>query len=244
LAVTDFVPTTVFQVAAVIVFLLPGLVYAVVRRARKGFRPDDLALDSRIAQALVISVLLDATYVTVAAGVSLVWNWSLFDTMFRLTADGVEVVGIGWVALTVIACCGLIPAALAFFIHLPYRARWKHSGEKGFPLKFDRTIRYSDVPTAWDRATSDPAYRMIRVLFPDGRWVGGFYGPGSYVSTFPQPRDLFISHQYFMTKRGQFRGPMPLTNGVWLRISDDHVVEFLEPSYTAAEQAAVDAKEK
>lgn len=231
----SFVPATVFQVTAIIVLLLPGLVYAVVRRARKGFRPDDLALDSRIAQALVISVL-DAVYVAIVAGVYWLWNFSLFDAMFRVTANGVQIVGAGWLALSVLAGCGLIPAALALLIHLPYRARWKREAESGFPLKFDRTIRYSDVPTAWDRATSDPAHRMVRVLFPDGRWVGGFYGPGSYVSTFPQPRDLYISHQYFMSRKGQFRGPIPSTAGVWLRIGDDHVVEFIEPSYTAEEK--------
>lgn len=220
-------PTTAFQVAAVIVLLLPGLVYALVRRHRKGFRPDDLTIDSRIAQALVVSVLLNALYLT--------FGWSLLDGMVDLNHDPPLILDPWRLGAVVFVGCAVIPAVLAWLLNLPWRARRRREGDQGWnriPWKFERTIRSSSVPTAWDEAASKPHHRMVRVQFPDGRWIGGFYGPGSFVSTFPQPRDLYISHQYAMSEEGEFLNPIPRTGGVWLRISDEHIVEFLWPNYS------------
>lgn len=222
---------TAFEVAAVIVLLLPGLVYAVVRRRMKGFLPDDLAFDSRIAQALVVSALLDAVY--------LAFGWEWIKSILSVI-KGVPVVhnpvGLGW---AVFLGCGLIPAGLAIVLNLPYRIRRRREGDAGWarrPWRFERTIRSSDVPTAWDEAAARPNNRMVRVLFPDGRWVGGFYGGGSFVSTFPQPRDIYISNQYEMEQAtGKFGPPIEESAGVWLRISDEHVVEFLKPVWTDEE---------
>lgn len=223
-------PTTSFQIVAVIVLLLPGLVYAVVRRRRKGYSPDDLAIDTRIAQALVVSVLLDSLYFAL--------GWSWFKQLIVITGNDVTIVdGVG-LGVAVFVGCAAVPTILALLLNLPYRVRRRREGDKGWahrPWRVERTIRSSLIPTAWDEAAAKPHQRMVRIQFPDGRWVGGFYGPGSFVSTFPQPRDIYISHQYEMDATGKFVAPIEKTGGVWLRISDEHVVEFVWPFYTEDE---------
>jgi hypothetical protein len=203
-------------------------VYAVVRRKRKGFGPDDLTIDTRIAQALLISVLLSSAYVAL--------GWAWLDGLAIIDGETVTIVNPLGLGLTVLVACALVPAGLAWLLNLPYEIRRWREGDTGWKLlwrwKLERTIRASSIPTAWDAAASRPHHRMVRVQFPDGRWIGGFYGPGSFVSTFPQPRDIYISHQYEMSEDGQFLSPLERTGGVWLRIRDEHIVEFLWPNYT------------
>lgn len=238
-------PTSAFGVAVIVVMLIPGLVYGLVRRGLRGFQYDDLTLDARIAQALVISVSLDAVYL-VAVGT---WLTSV------VTISGSEVV-IGApipVGLAVLVGAICVPAFLAALRYSPLRLRRNEAFREGagaqvgrvtrrlqqirrrMPVRLHRTVYYDSVPTAWDWAATNPSQRLVRVRLTDGRFVGGFFGPGSYVSTYPEPRDLYLSHQYEMKDDGSFAGPLPGTAGLWLRISDEHIVEFLEPSYTATE---------
>lgn len=226
-------PSTAFEVAAVIVLLLPGLVYAVVRRTLKGYRPDDLAIDSRIAQALVVSVILDALYLALG------WRW--LSTLVEFENDSIVIVRPVALGLTVLLACGAIPALVAWLLNMPYRPRLRRDDETGLLLKWRRTIRSSDIPTAWDVAASVPDHRLVRVRRRDGTWIGGFYAEGSYVSTYPQPRDIYISVQREMSSDGEFGNVVADTDGVWLRINDDDIVEFVVPVYTAEERAALEA---
>ncbi|OII06955.1 DUF6338 family protein [Curtobacterium sp. MCBA15_008] len=239
------VPTSAFGVVVLVVMLVPGLVYGLVRRGLRGFQYDDLTVDARIAQALVISVALDAVYV-VAGGA---WFASL------VTFSGSEVAIQAPVPLSLAVLVGAVgvPALLAALRHSPYRFRRNETAREGasvrtstepsrlrqiarrMPLQLRRTVYYDSVPTAWDWAATNPSQRLVRVRLADGRFVGGFFGPGSYVSTYPEPRDLYLSHQYQMNDDGSFAGPIPGTAGLWLRVIDDYIVEFLEPPYTATE---------
>jgi hypothetical protein len=47
------------------------------------------------------------------------------------------------------------------------------------------------------------------------------------VSTYPHARDLFIEQQYNMDKDGSFGRAVPGSSGVWLAITDQHVVEWI-----------------
>ncbi|MGU3411286.1 DUF6338 family protein [Microbacterium sp. M1A1_1b] len=155
-----------------------------------------------------------------------------------------------------------LPALLAALRYSPYQFRRGRSAHEGatrrtaptpprlrqiaerMPVQLRRTVYYDSVPTAWDWAATNPSQRLVRVRLTDGRFVGGFFGPGSYVSTYPEPRDLYLSHQYQMNDDGSFAGPLPGTAGLWLEVSDEHIVEFLNPSYTATElQEAEDGRE-
>lgn len=232
-------PATTFGIGAIIVLLVPGLVYGLVRRALKGFRYDDLSIDARIAQALVVSIILGAVYFSAGSA------W--VGTMVTVEGGG-DVVVENPVELGVAVLAGVIaiPALLSAILYSPYRLRLRNAkpqkppkparpSRRRFPLKVERTVYFDSVPTAWDWAATKPGTRMVRVLLPDGRYVGGLFGPGSYVSTYPEPRDIYISNQYHMNSDGSFGGPAELAAGVWLRIGDGNIVEFFEPSYTQEE---------
>lgn len=231
-------PTTAFGVVAVVTLLVPGLVYELVRRGLRGFRYDDLTIDARVAQALVVSVVLDAVYLTVVGP-------HVHDFVsFNRNAVVVEHPALLGAAI-LIGALGL-PALLAAIRYSPYRLRFQPSTpvadnplrrlrasfSREFPFHLERKVFYAGVPTAWDWGATSPAARMVRVRLPDGRYVGGLFGPGSYVSTYPEPRDLYLSHQYHFQEDGSFDAPAQNAAGLWLRISDDHIVEFFLPSYT------------
>ncbi|MFF9565190.1 DUF6338 family protein [Leifsonia sp. NPDC014704] len=227
-------PTTAFGIAAIVVLLVPGLTYGLVRRTLRGFRFDDLTIDARIAQALVVSVLLDAIYLAVGAA------W--IASVVHIEGNKVFVEEPGLLGLAVLAGAFAIPGLLSFVLNSPYRIRRrvpkaprvvrpKKRKKQRAQSKYviERTTYYEAVPTAWDKGATDPRGRAVRVTLPDGRMLGGFFGSGSYVSTYPEPRDLYLSHQYFVEADGTLGELIPGTAGVWLRISDDHIVEFFDP---------------
>jgi hypothetical protein len=226
-------PTSAFEIVAIIVLLLPGLVFAVVRRTLRGFQYDDLAIDSRIAQALVISVLLDAVYLVTSA--------PLIAGMVDLSQDPPRILDPVGLGLTVLVACVGIPGALAALIYMPFRPRFRLEGETGFVIRGRRTIRADSVPTAWDKAASVPDNRLVRVQRPGIGWIGGLYAENSYVSTYPQPRDIYISVQMEVSPEGVFGEAVADTDGVWLRINDDDIVEFVKPVYTPDELEALAA---
>lgn len=231
-------PTTAFEVVAVITLLVPGLVYELVRRGLRGFRFDDLTIDARVAQALVVSVVLDAVYLTVLG--------PHVHVVLSFSGDNVVVEHPATLGVAVLIGALAVPAMLASVRYSPYRLRSRPATSAGpnlrrrlhasvlrrFPFQLERKVFYTGVPTAWDWGATNPAQRMVRVRLPDGRYVGGLFGPGSYVSTYPEPRDLYLSHQYHFEEDGSFGAPAPNAAGLWLRISDDHIVEFFLPSYT------------
>jgi hypothetical protein len=231
-------PTTAFGVVAVVTLLVPGLVYELVRRGLRGFRFDDLTIDARVAQALVVSVVLDAVYL-IAVG-------SHVQEVVSFGGDNVVVEHPATLGVAVLIGALGVPAMLASVRYSPYRLRSRPSTSaesnarrrlhatalEKLPLHLERKVFYTGVPTAWDWGATNPAQRMVRVRLPDGRYVGGLFGPGSYVSTYPEPRDLYLSHQYHFKEDGSFGAPALKAAGLWLRISDDHIVEFFLPSYT------------
>jgi hypothetical protein len=231
-------PTTAFGVVAVVTLLVPGLVFELVRRALQGFRYDDLTIDARIAQALVVSVILDAVYLTIGG---LHVEHVLSFTGETVVVERPALLG----AVILIGALG-VPALLAGARYSPFRLRRRPSApaagrfsrrlrvalSRKSPLHLERKIFYAGVPTAWDWGATNPAARMVRVRLPDGSYVGGLFGPGSYVSTYPEPRDLYLSHQYHLNEDGSFALPAHNAAGLWLRIGDDHIVEFFLPSYT------------
>lgn len=224
------VPGNAFEVGTVVVLLLPGLIYAVVRRRLRGYQHDDLSLDARIAQALVVSVILGAMYATLA------WRW--FNSLVSIDGSEVRVLNPPLIGASILTAFVAVPAVLAFILNAPLKVTWRRKGGNGPLFKIHRTIRSSEVPTAWDHAATRPDHRMIRVKRADGSWVGGFFGPDSFVSTYPQPRDMYLSTQYNMSAEGEFLGPAPESEGIWLRIRDEDVVEFVTAVYKDSDQEA------
>jgi len=83
-------------------------------------------------------------------------------------------------------------------------------------------------PTAWDAFFDrrDPCF--VLVTLRDGRKVGGFFGEGSYATSFPNDGDMYISAVYGVDADGKFIGPIMDTKGCLIRKDDYKLIEFFE----------------
>jgi hypothetical protein len=211
------IPSTALGIVFLLVLVIPGTVYASVRTTVGGRGPHDSEIGTRVLQAVIASVLLNSAYLLVFGD----WLIELF------TRDGVterpRVAGATALALGV-----LVPALLAYVIHGKPRIR------RGFGrvswLPWPRTTTgYETTPTAWDWAVQRRGGRWIRIRVTEGRWIGGWFSGRSFVSTYPEPRDIFIAEQHTMTPEGSFGPAVEDSAGVWLTVNDGYIVEWINP---------------
>jgi hypothetical protein len=92
-----------------------------------------------------------------------------------------------------------------------------------------RGTGYRGTPTAWDHAAPSRGGRFVRIRIGPGRWVGGWFGNDSYVSTYPEPPDIFLESQWAVDTEGQIGERVAKTAGVWLRLRDGDIVEWVDP---------------
>lgn len=242
------VPTTVFQLAAVLLLVVPGIVYTAVRRRLGGPTPEDQALSVRLTRAVGISVVLDLAYGIIAG------PW----LVRVIVGDGPRgsLAGLAdrprLAAAVALVLLVLLPAGLAGLGQLrPKRPAWwpgdpasaRHSWwrEKVSPAlhrwsPVTRLPVYHPTPSAWDRAATDRGGAFVRVFTDDGYWVGGFLGDGSYISTYPQPRDLFIPVEWTMSKTGDFLEEVPDSLGVYVPLSGKERVAWINPPDQSVEE--------
>jgi hypothetical protein len=228
------IPSSTFAVVAFVVLFVPGFVFAVVRIWMRGFRADDKGIDTRIAQALVVSVILDAVYLIVVFP----WLPSLVDVSDK-AIKVLRPIGLGF---TILIAAVIVPAIIAALIYRPWKAsvvatlevnplrpivRFAREVAARLPVRFERQWSYNSVPTAWDWGAARPKNRYVRILYPDGRWFGGYYDGDSYVSTYPEPRDIYISQPWKISETGAFQERNTESVGMWLAIPEGAIVEWL-----------------
>jgi hypothetical protein len=81
----------------------------------------------------------------------------------------------------------VIPSVLAILAQIRFRrSRWP----------FRLAPVYHPTPTAWDRAAPERGYCFVRIWTDDGHWVGGWVGPQGFLSTYPEPREIFIDQEW------------------------------------------------
>jgi hypothetical protein len=86
------------------------------------------------------------------------------------------------------------------------------------------------APTAWDQTARDRGAAYVRVFTDDGHWVGGFLGEGSFFSTYPEPRDLFIAIEWRLDGTGEFLEPIPNSLGVYVPLTGKERVTWINPA--------------
>lgn len=118
----------------------------------------------------------------------------------------------------------LAPAVLAVTLHAVTVFRGGHRGHE-FLQNF---ITYSPVPTAWDFAAANRRPCFIRILTADNTWIGGYAGQASFVSGFPQPRDVYVEIAYQMDVDGAFIAPVEGSAGMWISCSDAKLLQLVE----------------
>lgn len=215
------VPTDAFGVLALVVLVLPGVVWVAVRTAVRGRRPNDADVAGRVLQALVISVALDAAYVLALGPTAVDRLTAAADDpgaqSVRTTAAAILILGVG------------IPALLAYLLHGEPAWRRVHPRAPAWLKIPRRTTAQRSTPTAWDRAAPNLGGTWIRIRLGDGKWIGGWYGNGSYISTYPEPHDIYVSDQHDVAPDGTIGVQIPDTAGFWVTLKDGDVVEWLNP---------------
>jgi hypothetical protein len=198
---------------------MPGVVYQTVRGRLRGPAPDNREAIVRILRAISVSAALDLIYMAVFAGV----------IIRAVTEPGNLQQFARQLALLALACTVVIPAVLAAMAH--FCSAWRR---RGFKRAFTNFWQHDTVPTAWDWFGNARSSGYIRVLTKENKWIGGWAGPNSYISSHPEPRDIYIDRVYELDKNGAFRGAV--SNGrasMWIRCDDVQLVQFIADQATA-----------
>jgi Family of unknown function (DUF6338) len=209
------VPSTLFQAGALLLFVVPGIVYAAVRRRLTGPVPDDREFSVRLIRAIAVSVVLDIVYALLVA-----------PQIIRIARQ--EAVKPGApaglaaeprkTALLALLLLVVIPGGLALLMHVRLRrALW--------PLRLAPI--YHPTPTSWDRAAPQRGGCFVRIFTEDGYWVGGRVGDQAFVSTYPEPRDIFIDVEWRMGKDGGFVERVENSLGLYVPLSGKERVAWV-----------------
>jgi hypothetical protein len=210
------IPGSAGQLLIAPLFVVPGSVYQAVRQRLRGPAPDDLNFSTKLFRAIGVSTALMAVYLALAG-----------RSLLGLVAarhggppswDGVErhVRTLGWLVLLLLLA---IPALLGILDYLRVT--------RTIDL---RKVAYDATPRAWDFAFKDLKPCFIRVLTTDGIWLGGWFGEASFVSGFPEPREMFIEVAYEIDSEGRIGGPQERSAGLYLRCDDVRAVEIVRRS--------------
>lgn len=226
------VPEGSFAVAAFVVIALPGLVYAAIRRWLRGEAAGDRDLGLSIARGAVFAVALTAIYLA-AFGAQISEGLSV-----AAGTDTLSILDPSRVGLTVLVLYIVVPAIVSLLIqvrHLGWRPPVWSTKIPAWIRAVLRWVRvpqsrhgYSSTPSAWDHALPNSAGSWVKVKRGNGEWVGGWYTKGSFATTYPEPRSLYIDEQYEMSEDGVLGDQIPDT-GVFIMINDDDLVFWSVP---------------
>ena len=86
------------------------------------------------------------------------------------------------------------------------------------------------VPTAWDHFFGQRRAAWMRIHLKNGRFIGGWYGPGSFASSDPEWRDLYVVQAWELDARGGFKQKISDTMGFLVRMEDCELIELLSSS--------------
>lgn len=214
------VPTTRYALGVWLILVLPGVVYAAVRIAVQGFRAHDREIGARLLQAVFVGALLDAVYL-------LILGDHVVDLLDGRKGDPFDRPRVA--ALAVLILGFAVPATVAYLVH--GRPMWKRLGVRGLGWVRVPIVAtgYEPTPTAWDKAAPSLGGHWVRIRVADGQWVGGWFGNKSYISTYPEPRDIYVEDQHHVDDAGVIGEPVHGSAGFWMAITDEHIVEWIKP---------------
>jgi Family of unknown function (DUF6338) len=217
-------PSTVEQFIFVVLFVLPGVTYQFLRERWRGPAPGEQDLGQRVLRAMTASIALDAVY-AVAFGP---WLAGLVRGSQGWTASlvgHIRVAGLWGLLLFLV-----VPAAGAAVVS------WLENRNKSAVTRPE--------PTAWDYMLGKAINsRFVRARLKDGTWVGGWYGAQSYASGYPSSSDLYLQWAYQMNDDGSFGPPTPRSSGIYLRLDNIDIIEFIDRQGNAGSGEAISEQE-
>lgn len=203
-------PSTIIQVALMVLLVLPGVTYQFLRERWRGPVPGQRQLGERVLRAVTASVALDTIYL-IAAG----------PQLLKLIRGGNEQ---GWDGLTRdLRVSGMV--ALLLFVLVPAVAAavvsaWERRRSRA---------RYRSTPTAWDHAFSDRTPCFIRFRLKSGGWAGGWFGTKSFASSYPESGEIFLQTAWRMNQDGSFAAKSEHSTGLFIQCEDIEFLELLDP---------------
>ncbi|MGW3836829.1 DUF6338 family protein [Streptomyces microflavus] len=200
-------PSTVVQLALLVIAVLPGVSYQFVRERQLGADPGEQDLTERVLRALTSSVALDSLYAVIFAP----WIVRWADNGLRIPRDSGQ---LRWAGATCLVLVFLVPAASAWLVCALRKRR--------------RRGKYVGTPSAWDEVFQDLPASFVRVRMKDGTWVGGWYGPRSFATAYPRPPEIYLELTWEMSENGAFVKQVERTDGVLISGADFDLLEILK----------------
>ncbi|MBN9154748.1 MAG: hypothetical protein J0J05_12275 [Microbacterium sp.] len=225
-------PESLPQVLIYIAMLVPGFSYVTVRTWYVGWRSPDYGAGSRILETIYVSAIFAIVYVSLgllgfglASGVTGMNDLGSFATWID---HGWESTPAWWIGLVALVLLVLIPGGTSALMN--WRTKVVSVEEDGSLTTTKKPVnRNQATPRAWDHAAYGAASpRWVRIKTSTDVYVGGWLDGAGYISTYPYDRDIFISHQWRMSKRGDFLEPIENSLGVWVPITDACHVEWID----------------
>lgn len=218
------VPQTIPQALVFVAMLLPGFSYATVRTWFVGWRSPDNGAATRLLEALGVSAVFLVLYVGVAGvfagGISRVEAWLI------MAAEAYDPWAAGGILLLLLVVLPATTAWLASARSVSVQVQ-EHGRTKTVTAL---ATRNRPIPRAWDMmAYSALTPRFVRIKTESGEFFGGWYGPDSYISTYPHERDIFIEAQWRLDLDGTFIGPVDDSLGCWVPLNSGCIVEWILP---------------
>lgn len=91
------------------------------------------------------------------------------------------------------------------------------------------TPAFSSIPRAWDFAAPVRGEHFIRIETADGKFFGGWFSVNSFVSTYPEPHDIFVERQWKLDERGRFLHEVTGSNGLWYAVQPGDIIDWINP---------------
>jgi hypothetical protein len=232
------IPSGGLDLAIVVAAALPGIVYAAARTRALGHRAPEASISARVAQGLIAAIILNLLYLVILG--PKLFEWVAIDDYsdpatlrtLALVALGLGVVfpsGCAWVLSRGSRWIPPAEGRIAEFLH-DRRASKLGRRKKIYGHVGRVTTRFGKDLTAWDYAAWRVGRTFVRIKKLDGVYLGGWFGDDSYVSTHPEPPEIYVERQHFMSAKGVWsRDPMPGTEGFWYMIQPGDIVEWCYP---------------
>ncbi len=185
------IPSSITQILATLILVVPGFVFQSVRIRLQGRTPGDTEATTRILGAIVASTMFSLAYL-LAIGPKIVNPTKLHD---EVMADPRCYAVLGMIAAVA------LPAIVAYLASVVSQsAAWEKVRTR---VLSERLTLIDPRPSAWDVAFSDRAPCFIRVRNHDKTWYAGWFGAGSYASSWPDPRTVYVEIAYEIDENGR-----------------------------------------
>ncbi|WFR72484.1 DUF6338 family protein [Prescottella defluvii] len=203
------------QAITVLLAIIPGFVYQGMRSRFRGPIPDEREITVRLLRALALSGIFGLAYIAIFGS----WITNHVTKPERIAENPRSY------ALIAFFLVFAVPSAIAFIVHTI-----ASKGSNPDLTLLERLRIHNPTPTAWDFAAGRLESGFVRVFTKDGIWIGGYAGASSFLSGYPEPREIYLEDAWALNDAGEFTEPVTGTAGMWIRCDDAQLVQFLKPT--------------